>query len=313
MTTIDRIVLAYSGGPDASAAILWLKAHYRAEIIALTLDIGQENDLESIRDRAISAGAERVHVLDVREELLRDFFLPAVKADAMCDDGLRLMKALARLLVARKLVEIAAIEQATAVAHGCSGGVDDQAQLEAMIRALNPALKIISAAREWSLMLADEESPADAVVATTPSSQYAGEPANVEIAFDQGVPVAINGVSMPLADLVSSLGTIAGEHGLGQAAVILHTAHRELQRLAVSDELDGFARIVSRQYAQLVYEGQWATPLRTALDGFVERVQERVTGVIQLQLFKSRTSITGCRSSFVGDAYTHEESLVADS
>lgn len=310
MTAIDRIVLAYSGGPDTSAAIPWLKAHYRAEIIALTLDIGQENDLESIRDRAISAGAERVHVLDVREELLRDFFLPAVKADAMCEDGLRVTKALARLLVARKLVEIAAIEQATAVAHGCGGDVDDQAQLEAMIRALNPTLKVISA---QSLMLADEESPADAVVAATASSQYAGEPANVEIAFEQGVPVAINGVSMSLADLVSSLGTIAGAHGLGQAAVILHMAHRELQRLAVSDELDGFARIVSRQYAQLVYEGQWATPLRAALDGFVERVQERVTGVIQLQLFQSRTSITGCRSSLVGDPYAHEESLFADS
>jgi len=377
---MDRIVLAYSGGLDTSVAIPWLKERYHAEIIAVTMDLGQGKELEDVRDRALAAGAVRAHVLDLREEFARDYILPALKADAVYEDRYPLATALGRPLIAQKLVEIAEIEHATAVAHGCTGKGNDQVRLDITTRALNPDLKVIAPAREWGMTRREEieyarargvpvpatiespystdanlwgrsvecgvledpwiEPPAEIYALTKSPSDCPPEPAYVEIAFAHGVPVEVNGVAMPLLDLIGSLGTIAGAHGVGRidmvenrlvgiksrevyeapAAVLLHAAHKELQQLVISRDLDRFARTVSLQYADLIYNGLWFTPLREALDAFVEKVQARVTGVVRLKLFKGDGRIVGRQSAHAlydhglatydaGDTFDHTAAL----
>jgi argininosuccinate synthase len=377
---MERIVLAYSGGLDTSVAIPWLKEQYGAEIIAVTMDLGQGKELESVRDRALAAGAARAHVLDLREEFARGYILPALKADALYEDRYPLATALGRPLIAQKLVEIADIERAISVAHGCTGKGNDQVRLDVTTRALRPDLKVIAPARDWGMTRLEEieyarnrgvvvpatagspystdsniwgrsiecgvledpwcEPPAAIYTLTKAPEECPAEPAYVEIAFDRGVPVAVNGVAMPLLDLIASLGTIAGAHGVGRidmvenrlvgiksreiyeapAATLLHTAHRELQKLVSSRDLDRVARLVSDYYADLIYNGLWFTPLREALDAFVEKVQERVTGVVRLKLFKGDCHIVGRKSAHslydqglatydAGDTFDHGAAL----
>jgi argininosuccinate synthase len=373
---MERIVLAYSGGLDTSVAIPWLKEKYHAEIIAVTMDLGQGKELEEVRDRALATGAVRAHVLDLREEFARDYILPALKADAIYEDRYPMATSLGRPLIGQKLVEIAEIEQATAVAHGCTGKGNDQVRLDVTTRALNPKLKVIAPARDWGMTRPQEieyartrnipvpatvespystdsnlwgrsiecgvledpwhEPPEEIYTLTKSPAECPDEPAYVEIAFERGVPTAINGVQMPLVDLIASLGTIAGAHGAGRidmvenrlvgiksreiyeapAAVALHAAHKELQKLVTTKDLERLCRVVSLQYADIVYNGLWFTPTREALDAFVEKVQERVTGVVRLKLFKGDCRVVGRKSPYAlydhalatydaGDTYDH--------
>ena len=373
---MERIVLAYSGGLDTSVAIPWLKEKYNAEIIAVTMDLGQGRELEEVRDKALAAGATRAHVLDLREEFARDYILPALKADAIYEDRYPMATSLGRPLIAEKLVEIAGIEQAAAVAHGCTGKGNDQVRMDVTTRALNPKLKVIAPAREWGMTRPEEieyarnrgvpvpatvespystdsnlwgrsiecgvledpwtEPPEEIYTLTKSPAGCPDEPAYVEIAFERGVPTLINGIAMPLLDLIASLGTIAGAHGVGRvdmvenrlvgiksreiyeapAAVALHAAHKELQKLVTTRDFDRFARTVSLEYADIVYNGLWFTPLRHALDAFVDSAQERVTGVVRLKLFKGDCRIVGRRSDFAlydhalatydaGDSFDH--------
>jgi argininosuccinate synthase len=355
---MERIVLAYSGGLDTSVAIPWLKDKYNAEIIAVTMDLGQGKELEEVRDRALATGATRAHVLDLREEFARDYILPALKADAIYEDRYPMATSLGRPLIGQKLVEIAEIEQATAIAHGCTGKGNDQVRLDVTTRALNPMLKVIAPARDWGMtrpqeieyarkrgipvpatvaspystdsnlwgrsiecgMLEDpwNEPPEEIYTMTKAPGACPDEPAYVEIAFERGVPTAINGVAMPILDLIGSLNTIAGAHGVGRidmvenrlvgiksreiyeapAAVVLHAAHKELQKLVTTKDLERFSRGVSLQYADIIYNGLWFTPLREALDAFVGNVQERVTGVVRLKLFKGACPIVGRKSAY---------------
>jgi argininosuccinate synthase len=377
---MERIVLAYSGGLDTSVAIPWLKEKYNAEIIAVTMDLGQGRELESIRDRALATGATRAHVLDLREEFARDFILPALKADAIYEDRYPMATSLGRPLIAQKLVEIAEIEQATAVAHGCTGKGNDQVRLDVTTRALNPTLKVIAPARDWGMTRPEEieyarkrgvpvpatvdspystdtnlwgksiecgvledpwrEPPEEIYTMTKSPADCPDEPAYVEISFERGVPTGINDVGMPLIDLIASLGTIAGAHGVGRidmvenrlvgiksreiyeapAALVLHAAHKELQKLVTTRDLDRFSRNVSLQYADIVYNGLWFTPLREALDAFVENVQQRVTGVVRLKLFKGDCRIVGRKSAYAlydhalatydaGDTFDHSAAV----
>jgi argininosuccinate synthase len=355
---MQRIVLAYSGGLDTSVAIPWMAEKYDAEIIAVTMDLGQGQELEEVRDRALAAGAVRAHVLDLREEFAREYVLPALKADAIYEDRYPMATALGRPLIAQKLVEIAGIEQATAVAHGCTGKGNDQVRLDVTTRALGPLLQVIAPARVWGMTRADEieyartrgipvpatmdspystdtnlwgrsiecgvledpwhEPPDDVYSLTRSPAECPDDPAYVELTFEGGMPTAINGVPMPFVDLIASLGTIAGAHGVGRidmvenrlvgiksreiyeapSAVVLHAAHKELQKLVTTRDLDRLARFVSLQYADLVYNGLWFTPAREALDAFVEKVQERVTGAVRLKLFKGDCRIVGRQSPF---------------
>ena len=355
---MERIVLAYSGGLDTSVAIPWLREKYRADIIAVTVDLGQGSGLEAIRDRALAAGAVRAHVLDAREEFVSDYVLRSLKADALYEDRYPMATSLGRPLIARKLVEIANIEQAPAIAHGCTAGGNDQVRLEVAARALNPAIQVIAPACEWGITQPEEieyarahaipvpatiespyridanlwgraiqfgvleelwtEPPEDIYTLTKSPAECLEQPAYVEIAFDRGVPTEINGVEMPLLDLIGSLATIAGAHGVGRidmvenrlvgiksrevyeapAAVVLHAAHKELQQMVTTRDADRFARTVSLQYVDTVCDGLWFTPLREALDAYVDKVQERVTGVIRMKLFKGGCGIVGRRSPF---------------
>jgi argininosuccinate synthase len=355
---MERIVLAYSGGLDTSVAIPWMAEKYDAEIIAVTMDLGQGKELEEVRERALATGAIRAHVLDLREEFARDYVLPALKADAIYEDRYPMATSLGRPLIAQKLVEIAEVENATAVAHGCTGKGNDQVRLDVTTRALNPKLKVIAPARVWGMTRPEEiayarrhgvqvpatvdspystdtnlwgrsiecgvledpwqEPPDDIYTLTKSPAECPSQAAYIEISFERGIPTAINGVTMPILDLIDRLATVAGSHGVGRidmvenrlvgiksreiyeapAAVALHTAHKELQKFVTTRDLDRIARYVSLQYADLVYNGLWFTPTREALDAFVDKVQERVTGTVRLKLFRSDCRVVGRKSPF---------------
>ena len=299
-----------------------------------------------MRDRALAIGAVRAHVLDVREEFARDWVARAIKADALADDRWPFVSALAAPILARKLVEIAGIEQATIVAHGAADAAA-AARIETAIRALNPQLTVLAPARDWSMSrmeaieYAEKRGIVVPVTAATPHTADANvwgrvlasgsidawneppeelftltksapacpaEPAYVDVAFERGVPTAVNGVTMPLTDLIDTVGMIAGSHGVGRldaagsrlreigeapAAVVLHAAHAELQKLVTTKDAARFSRRASREYADVVERGAWFSPLREALDAYVDNIQQRVSGAIRLKLFKGDARIVG--------------------
>lgn len=354
----ERIVLAYSGGLDTSVAIPWLAEKYDAEIIAVTMDLGQGKELDEVRERALSTGAVRAHVLDVREEFARDYILPALQAGALYEGRYPMATSLGRPLIAKKLVEIAEIERASAIAHGCTGKGNDQVRIDVTARALNPDIRVIAPARDWNMTRPEEmeyarkrnipvpttvqspystdsnlwgrsiecgmledpwnEPPEEIYTLTKSAAATPNTPAYVEIAFEHGVPVAINGVTMSLTELIDSLATIAGQHGVGRidmvenrlvgiksreiyeapAAVVLHAAHKELEMFVSPKDLERLKRELSVKYADLVYNGLWFTPMRDALDAFNAKVQENVTGLIRVKLFKGQQSVVGRQSPY---------------
>ena len=326
-----RIVLAYSGSLEGSAAIQWLRERHEAEIVAVTLDLGQGRELEAVRDRALSIGAQRAHVLDARDAFAQDFVLPALRADAQHDGRVPMALALSRPLIAQKLVEIAGIERADAVAHTghASGGTS---RLDLLLAAIAPALQVLTPAREWALSadalasfsrshglgaLMDEATRVEANFWGRSLRQYDGdtsqvplvaapdsypvEPAFVDIAFSSGVPTALNGVQLPLIELVASLATLTAAHGVGRsgmrhlwceapAAVLLHAAHRELTRAAAGDALRAFSEEATACYVRLVEDARWFSPLREALDAYFSSVQSRVNGRVRLRVFRGEHS-----------------------
>jgi len=299
---MQRIVLAYSGGVRSSTAVSWLAETPGAEVVALTLDIGQGGDLEAVRDRALTLGAIRAHVLDVRDEFARHYVVPALKADALYDDRRSRANVLSRPLIAQKLVEIAAIEQTAAVGHGARPG---DPQISLAVRALSPAIDVIVLAPDVPVLALMQTGVFDrlAVAAKSPG-ECPDEPAFVEITFTRGAPAAINGIVMPLVDLAGSLDIIAGAHGVGRsdalespAAIVLHAAHKDLQTLTMTRQADAFSRSVSRQFADIIEQGSWFTPLREALEAYVDTIQGGVSGVVRLELFKGGCAIVDRRAS----------------
>lgn len=353
-----RIVLAYSGGLDTSVAIPWLTEKYGAEVVAVTMDLGQGRELDHIRERALAVGAVRAHVLDVREEFARDFIIPALQAGAIYEDRYPLATALGRPLIAKHLVRIAEMEGASAIAHGCTGKGNDQVRLDVSARALNPSIKVIAPAREWGMTRPDEieyararripvpatiaspystdanlwgrsiecgvledpwcEPPEEIYTLTRSPAGCPDEPAYLEVEFEAGVPTGVNGIPMSALELVDSIETIAGAHGVGRidmvenrlvgiksreiyeapAAVVLHAAHKELEKLVIPRDLERVKHDMSRLYADLVYNGLWFSPTREAIDAFNHKVQERVTGVIRVKLFKGACTVVGRKSPF---------------
>ncbi len=373
---MQRIVLAYSGGLDTSVAIPWLAEKFGAEIIAVTLDLGQGQELSDVRERALAAGALRAHVIDAREEFARAYILPALQAGAIYEDQYPLATALGRPLIARHLVQIARMEGATALAHGCTGKDNDHVGLDISVRALDGALKVIAPARMWGMTRSDEieyarqrsisvpvtaaspysidsnlwgrsiecgmledpwaEPPDDIFTLTRSPQDCPDQPAYVDIDFEAGVPVRANGIDMPFIELIESLETIAGSHGVGRidmienrlmgiksreiyeapAAVVLHAAHAELEKLVIARDLDRIRHDMARTYADLVYNGLWFSHAREAIDAFVKAIQPRVTGVVRLKLFKGDCRVVGRKSPFglydhslatydIGDLYDH--------
>jgi len=296
---MERIVLAFSEGLESAVAIPWLAERYGAEVVAVTIDLGQGRELEEVRDRALAAGAVRAHVLDARDEFARGYIVRGLKAGATAPDGAPLGAALGVPLIARLVVQIAGIEHATAIAHAASGTAMDVAA-----GLLNPALRVLAPARDWTMTPAQQAAYIRArQIPFQPKPPSLGgdggggrsEPAAVDVAFERGAPTGINGVAMPILDLLESLGTIAAAHGVGQpkdrdlreapAAIVLHAAHRALRTAAAAPELNRLCDVVVREYADLVYRGLWFTPAREALDAFVNTANDRITGIVRLKLF----------------------------
>ena len=353
---MERIVLAYSGGLDTSVAVRWLAEQYDAEVVAVTMDLGQGKELDDIRERALGVGAVRSHVVDVREEFAQQYVLPALQAGAVYEGKYPLATALGRPLITQKLVEIAEFENAGIIAHGCTGKGNDQVRMDVSARALNPDIRVVAPAREWGMTRPDEieyarkhgipipasvdnpystdanlwgrsiecgvledpwvEPPEEIYMLTKAPEACPDAPAYVEVEFEAGVPTKVNGVAMPLTELINSLDTIAGAHGVGRidmlenrlvgiksreiyeapAATLLHVAHRELEAIVIPRDLERLKHDMGRTYADLVYNGLWFTPAREAIDAFVAKVQERVNGVTRLKLYRGDCRVVGRKS-----------------
>lgn len=377
---MERIVLAYSGGLDTSVAVKWLADRYQAEVITVTIDLGQGKELDDVRERALAVGAVRAHVIDVREEFAVDYILPALQAGALYEGRYPLATALGRPLITKKLVDVAHVEDAGMIAHGCTGKGNDQVRMDVSARALDPALRVVAPAREWSMTRPDEieyarmhriqvpttvespystdanlwgrsiecgvledpwtEPPEEIYALTRSPTACPDVPAYVEVTFDRGVPVSVNGVAMPLVELIHSLETIAGAHGVGRidmvenrlvgiksreiyeapAATVLHTAHRELESLVIPRDLERLKGELGRTYADLVYNGLWFTPTREAVDAFVATVQTRVTGTVRLKLYRGDCRVVGRKSDHAlydpalatydeGDTFDHQAAV----
>ncbi len=332
------VVLAYSGGARSSAAARWLAEHHDATVVTVTLDLGQSGDLSEIRDRALADGAARAHVLDMREAFARDIVLPSLKAGALADSRYPMATALSRPIIAKSVAEIAAIEKATHVSHGASGR--DRRRLSQPLATLNPALVEIACGEEagflellgaqappptrvddnlWGRTIGRRgddgsgEPDESAFRVTRKLEATPNMPAHVELTFDRGAANGINGVTLPFVELIDSLKTIAGEHGVGRldrikvradgtrsrafyeapAAVVLHLAHAELWRYVSSESQQRFDTAVSIAYVEAIDRGEWFDPLRGGIDAYINATSEQMTGTIRVRLFKGAAQVVG--------------------
>jgi argininosuccinate synthase len=331
------VVLAYSGGARSSAAVSWLNDRHDAHVVTVTLDLGQSADLAEIRARAMSDGAVRAHVLDKRDAFASEIVLPSLKAGALSDARYPMATALSRPPIAKSLVEIAAIEKTAFVSHGATGR--DRRRLAQPMATLNPALTEIACAEEvgftsdvsadnriddnlWGRTIGRRGDDGSAEIddslfkATKPLPQTPAAPAHVEIEFERGAAIGINGVTMRFGELIESLKTIAGEHGVGRldrikvradgrrsralyeapAAVVLHLAHAELWRFVSSESQQRFDTAVSLAYVEAIDRGEWFDPLRAGIDAYVNATSEQMTGTIRVRLFKGAAAVVGRRT-----------------
>ncbi len=342
----EKVVLAYSGGLDTSVAIRWIKERHRAEVIALSVDMGAEKDYEGIRQKALQVGALKAFVVEAKEEFLRDFVFPALAANALYEGSYPLATALGRPLIAQHAVRVALEEGADAVAHGATGKGNDQVRFEVTFAALAPQLKVVAPAREWDMTREQEIEyarrhqipipvdvdspysidvnlwgrsiecgvledpncpPPEEVFEWTVSPAAAPEqPEEVTIGFEAGIPASLDGQPLPPAELVARLNALGGKHGVGRvdmienrlvgiksrevyeapAAILLLSAHRDLERLTLDRDTAHYKSTLELKYAELVYYGLWHSPLRRHLEAFFRSTQARVTGSVRLRLHK---------------------------
>jgi len=377
---VEKVVLAYSGGLDTSVSIPWLQEHYDAEVITLTVNVGNERDLDAVAARARMIGARKALVLDGRADFVRYFVWPALAAGAVYEGQYPLATALARPLIARFLVEVARQEGATAVAHGCTGKGNDQVRFDVSVAALAPDLRVIAPVREWSMtrdaeiafaaargipiaataaspysvdqnlwgrsiecgILEDPwaEPPEEVFAWTAPIDQTPDDPAYVEIGFEHGVPVSLDGETLDSVALIEHLNTLAGAHGVGRidhvenrlvgiksrevyeapAAVVLHAAHRALETLTLSRDQARFKELVAGEYARLIYNGLWFSALHQDLAAYVQSSQRFVSGVVRVKLHHGTCRVVGRQSPHSlyshtlatyesGDAFDHNAAL----
>ena len=360
---IKKIVLAYSGGLDTSIIIPWLKENYDdPEIIAVAADVGQKDELDGLGEKAIKTGASKLYIADLKEEFVTDFIFPAVQAHAKYEEDYLLGTALARPLIAKKLVEVARKEGAQAICHGCTGKGNDQVRFELTIRRFAPDMEIIAPWREWDIKSRDEEidyAEAHGVPlkisrqtnyskdknmwhlshegldledpANEPQYEKEGflelsvsplqapdQPEYVTVKFEKGVPIAVNGRSLDPVELVEELNQIGGRNGVGLADLvenrlvgmksrgvyetpggsILYRAHQVLETICLDRETQHYKEQIALKYAELIYFGQWYTPLREAIAAFVEKTQENVTGEVKLKLYKGNMFNAGVSSPY---------------
>jgi argininosuccinate synthase len=354
---MSTVVLAYSGGLDTSVAIRWIKEKYDLDVIALTIDVGNERDLQAISARAAQIGAVKALVVDARADFTRYFVWPALQAGAIYEGVYPLATALARPLIARLLVEVARAEGAVAVAHGCTGKGNDQVRFDVSINTLAPDLKIIAPVREWSMTRDNEiayaaehnipiqatnaspystdqnlwgrsiecgiledpwAEPPEEVYAWTsnPDTTDDKEPTYLELAFQNGIPVSLNGEEMEGYVLVETLNRLAGTYGIGRidhvenrlvgiksreiyeapAATVLLTAHKALEGITLGREQLRFKEIIANEYARLIYDGQWYSAMHQDLAAYVQSTQRFVSGEVRVKLGRGKCSVVGRKS-----------------
>lgn len=351
----DKVILAYSGGLDTSVAITWLKKDY--DVIAVCMDVGEGKDLSFIHDKALKVGAIESHVIDVKDEFAEDYVLVALQGHTFYEQKYPLVSALSRPLISKKLVEIAHQTGATTIAHGCTGKGNDQVRFELAIASLDPSLKVVAPVREWKWSREEEinyakengvpipadldspysvdqnlwgranecgvlenpwnQAPEDTYDLTVAPETAPDTPLYVEIDFEAGIPVALDGKKMKLADLILELNDLAGTHGVGRidhvenrlvgiksreiyecpGAVTLLAAHKEIEDLTLVRELAHFKPIIENELSNLIYNGLWFNPATEALIAYLKQTQAVVNGTAKVKLYKGSATIVARKSN----------------
>jgi len=373
---VKKVVLAYSGGLDTSVILRWLKDTYRCEVVAFVANLGQEEELEGLREKALQSGAGKVYIEDLREEFVRDFIFPMLRANAIYEGGYLMGTSIARPLIAKRQVEIAAAEGADAVSHGATGKGNDQVRFEITYLALSPRTQIIAPWKIWDFksrtdliqyaqkhgipvpvtqqkpyssdrnllhisfeggILEDPwmEPPEDMYILSRSPEKSPDQPIYVEIEFEQGSPVAVNGKRLSPARLLAELNRLGGENGIGRVdmvenryvgmksrgvyetpgGTILHAAHRAVESITMDREVMHLRDSLISRYSEMVYYGYWFSPEREVLQKLIDESQRGITGSARVKLFKGNCMVTGRKSTaslYSPDFATFEEDQVYD-
>ncbi|MBM4277098.1 MAG: argininosuccinate synthase [Deltaproteobacteria bacterium] len=354
---VKKVVLAYSGGLDTSIILKWLKNEFGCEVIAFTADVGQAEELDHLEEKAISTGASKVYIEDLREEFVRDYVFPALKANAVYEGTYLMGTSIARPLIAKRQVEIAQIEGADAVAHGSTGKGNDQVRFELTYYALNPYIKVISPWRQWEFKSREElmtyardngipipvskekpystdrnllhisfeggiledpwsEPPEDMFLLSVSPEKAPDRPTIVEIDFEDGIPVRVDGKSLSPANLLARLNELGGKNGIGRVDMvenryvgmkargvyetpggsILHVAHRAIESITMDREVMHLKDSLIPKISELIYYGYWFSPEMEVLKNAVDEMQKDVTGTVRLKLYKGNCTVIGRKS-----------------
>lgn len=357
---VDTVVLLYSGGLDTSVMLKWIQDTYKAEVIALTIDIGQQaDDLEAIKHKALKLGAKKAIVLDCKDEFAHEYVAQAIKANASYQGDYHLSTPIGRPLLAKKAVEVAHAEGATIIAHGATGKGNDQVRIEGSILCEDPSMKIIAPVREWSMGRDEEllyakkhnisvkqtsdipyswddnmwgvtgeggeiedpklEPKLDKILQVTALPENAPDkPEYIELEFEQGIPVAVNGQKMKLADLITIVNKQAGKHGIGYtiliedrlvglkvrgvyeapAAHVITQSHYNLEKLVSTQTANEMKEIIDQKWAYLCYSAKWHEPTMKHLNAYIESMNTHVTGVVTVKLYKGRCDVVSVKSPY---------------
>ena len=377
MSKFKKVLLAYSGGLDTSIIINWLKENYGCEVIAVVGNVGQDDELEGLEEKAINTGASKIYIENLQKEFVEDYIFPTVKAGAVYEGKYLLGTSFARPIIAKRMVEIAKAEGCDAIAHGCTGKGNDQVRFELAIKAFAPEMPIIAPWRTWELKSREDEikyaedhkipikisyetnyskdknlwhlshegldleDPAnepdyDKILEMSVTPEKAPDkPTYITLSFEKGIPVAIDGVKMDGVTLIKELNKVGGANGIGIAdmvenrlvgmksrgvyetpgGTILYYAHKELESITIDRDTAHYKELVASKFAEVVYYGQWYTPLREALSAFVDKTQENVTGDVKLKLYKGNimnASITSPYTLYSEEYATFGEDAVYD-
>lgn len=358
---IKKVVLAYSGGLDTSIIIPWLKENYNnCQVIAVVGNVGQADELVGLKEKAIKTGASKIYIEDIQEEFVEEYIVPAIKAGAKYENKYLLGTALARPIIAKRLVEIAKKEGADAICHGCTGKGNDQARFELTIKSCMPEVEIIAPWRIWDIKSREEEieyaEKHNVPLKITKETNYSKDknlwhlshegldlenPANeplydkilelcvtpekapdnptyVEIEFEKGKPIAINDEKMNTVSIIEKLNEIGGKNGIGiidivenrlvgmksrgvyetPGGTIIYYAHELLESICLDKDTIHYKLNLGNEFAKLIYEGKWETPLRKAMQAFIEETQKTVTGKVKLKLYKGNITSAGISSKY---------------
>lgn len=357
-SNINTVILLYSGGLDTSIMVKYIQEEYKAEVITLTLDLGQPDvDLKKIKQKAIEIGAKEAHIIDAKQEFSEKFISRAIKANGLYQEKYPLSTAIARYLVCEKAVELAEQKNADAIAHGATGKGNDQVRFETGILSLNPEIKLLAPVREWSMtrdkqieyaekheisVKASKKSPystdenlwgkssecgpledpsnkppKEVFQFVKPPEKAPEKPGHIKIKFEKGIPTQLNNKKLPLHEIIQQLNSKAGKHGVGiidmmedrvvglksrevyecPAAVTLIEAHKELEKFVSSKHENQFKQKVDQEWAEYAYNGLWFDPVMDHLNSFINSMNAKVTGTVELKLYKGKVQVTGRESN----------------